>query len=193
MIIYHKPNVKYFAENSFVDAVREQFPNAEYPAESYPIAEEYLEEFVHRASLLDALAQDENLPNKRRKKCIEILNDCPQNLRVTHNPASISFDLVITTDEDTYYWEFHEDQHRKLKVGRDSCIFDAETGEAITVPRYVQRLVRDVWRLEHFRPYTIIWKDWFEANQNTYTPELQPGLCEKSLPEKFSFRNFYNL
>jgi hypothetical protein len=193
MIIHHTPNANYFAETLFVEAVRRQFPDAHYPRIGFAIAPEYLEKFVKKQRLLDALVQDVYLPNIRKQRCIELLANCPPQLKVTSNPADISFDMVITTDKETYYWEFHEDQHRNWKCGRDSSIYDAATGEEITVPRYLQRLVRDVWRFEHFRPYTIIWKDWYEANQNTYIPELIEGFREETLPEKFSFRNFYNL
>lgn len=181
------------AEAAFFETFRHQFPNANFLEESYRVEEDYLLKFVHTPSLLAALEQDRHLPANKRETCQQILNECPKLLQVTQNRRYVSFDVVVTDDGRTYYWEFHEDQHRRLTVNRESKIYDAETGEAITVPRYVQRLVRDVWRLEHFRPYTIVWKDWFLANQNTFIPELLPGLYEYYLAEKFSFRNFYNL
>ncbi len=193
MDIYYSPHISHQAEAAFFETFRQRFPSANFLKECYRVEEDYLSKFVHTHTLLDSLVQDGYLPNNRKQQCIEALNECPPQLKVTPNPAEISFDVVITTDEETYYWEFHENQHRNWKCGRDSSIYNGATGVAITVPRYVQRLVRDVWRLEHFRPYTIVWKDWFEANQNKYNVELQSGLHEYSLSQEFSFRNFYNL
>ena len=189
--IYHKPHRARKSEASFVQALQHQFPQARYCAENYPIESSYLHKYVHTAQLLAAIERDNGLPAKQRSHCIALLNDCPPELQVAHDPARISFDVVMTSDDDIYYWEYHENQHRRLTVARPRYIYDAATGVAITVPRYLQRLVRDIWRLQYFRPYTIVWKDWFETQQTSYQPKLQAGLQEYVLPQRFSFLTFY--
>jgi len=189
--IYHKPHSARQSEASFVHALQHQFPRAIYHAENYPIPASYLHKYVQTQQLLAAIDRDDRLPARQCVQCRAILADCPPKLQVAHDPSRISFDVVITADGETYYWEYHEDQHRRLTVTRPQHIYDAATGAAITVPRYVQRLVRDIWRLHYFRPYTIVWKDWFETRQTTYQPQLQPGLHEYVLPQQFSFLTFY--
>jgi hypothetical protein len=189
--IYHKPHSARHSEASFVQALRRQFPDAHYRTENYPIAEQYLHKFVQTQSLLAALDRDQRLPLKQRTMCRSILAACPPHLQVAHDPRRISFDVVMTMENAEYYWEYHESQHRGLTVTRPQQIYDAATGTAITVPRYVQRFVRDIWRLQYFRSYTIVWKDWFETHQTAYQPQLQSGFHEYVLPHTFSFRTFY--
>ena len=191
LTIYHKPHSARQSEASFVHALQRQFPNASYRAENYPIAERYLHRYVQTQSLLTALEHDQRLPTKQRDHCCAILVACPPHIQIAYDPGRISFDVVMTSERETYYWEYHEDQHRGLTVTRPQQIYDAATGAAITVPRYVQRFVRDIWRLQYFRPYTMVWKDWFETHQTAYQPQLQPGLHEYVLPQKFSFLTFY--
>lgn len=193
MNIYYRPHKSHKSEAVFFQTFRRQFPNANFPNENYRVEEDYLEKHVHTPSLLAALSKDEHLPPAKRENCHQCLLTCPTNIKINHNPAYISFDIVITADGKTYYWEFHENQHRRLTVNRTSKIYNAKTGAAIIVPRYVQRLVRDIWRVQHFRPYTIVWKDWFEINQNTFKPKLQPDFQEYVQPAQFSFREFYKL
>jgi len=189
--IYHKPHSARQSEACFVQALQRQFPQASYRAENYAIATSYLHKYVQTQHLLAAIDHDQHLPAKQRSLCRAILADCPPELQVAHDPTRISFDVVITTDDGTFYWEYHEDQHYRLTVTRPQHIYDAATGVAITVPRYLQRLVRDIWRLQYFQPYTIVWKDWFETRQTTYQPQLQPGSHEYGLPQRFSFLTFY--
>ena len=189
--IYHRPDRAAQSEAAFVQAVQQHFPCADYCAENYQISLSYLDKYVQREQLLAALDRDTRLPARRRGQCRAILADCPPALRVAHDPGRISFGMVITADGETYYWEYHEDQHRRLTVTRPQKIYDAATGKAIAVPRFLQRLVRDIWRLRYFRPYTVVWKDWFERQQTSYRPQLQAGLHEYVQRQQFSFVAFY--
>ena len=191
MNIFHSPRANCVGESLFVCFLRKHFPNANYVEESYPIQVEYLENSVSAQSLIAALEQDHYLPNAAKETCLEILtNNCPPNIKIALNPNRISFDVVITLDKETFYWEFHEKQHRNLADPRNKQIYNAENDEVIIVPRYLQRLIRDVWRFQNFRPYTIVWQDWFVANCYTYKPQLQAGVHEFYLPDEFSFSEF---
>ena len=192
MNIYYATHKSRRAEVAFFESFRKQFPDANYLRECYRVEEHYLQKFVHTPSLLAALALAQYLPTNQRERCKEALKKCPTWLKVARKTTSISFDIVVIDKGQTYYWEFHEDQHRKLKDNREKKIYDADTDKEITVPRCVQRLVRDIWRIQYFRPYSIVWKDWFE-NQTSYQPQLQTGLREDVLPSKFSFLKFYEI
>lgn len=191
LTIYHKPHSQRNSELAFVEALQQRFPKANYRAENYPIAPSYLNKCVQTRHLLAALDEDEQLPPKPRANCRAILANCPSELQITHDPKRISFDVVITDGVETYYWEYHENQHRRLTIDRTKHVYDGATGAPIIVPRYLQRLVRDIWRLQYFRPYTIVWQDWFKKDRNSELLKLQSGLNEYVLPQKFSFITFY--
>jgi len=193
LTIYHKPHSARRSEASFVQLLRGQFPEAIYRAENFPLPAESLKNPVHTAQLLAALETDALLPARQRTQCIELLRICPPELAVALNPNRISFDLVVVAATESYYWEYHEEQHRRLTVTRPKQLYDARTHAPIPVPRFLQRLVRDIWRVQSFQPYTIVWKDWFGVHQYTYQPMLQAGLHEFALPGKFSFRSFYQV
>jgi hypothetical protein len=194
MNIYHSPNINCAGEAFFAYFLKKQFPHAKYLAESYLIAPEYLNSFVDKQLLISALEQDKKLPIAAKKHCLEYLGnvDCPETIKVALNPNDISFDCVITTDENVFYWEFHENQHRKLTVSRNSRIYNAENDEVFFVPRYIQRLVRDVWRFQNFDFYTIVWQDWFISNCYEYEPELIKARNEHALEHQFNFSDFNN-
>ena len=191
LTIYNKPHRSRQAEAAFVQALRVQFPEATFVAENYPISEQFLAKYVHTPSLLAALDTDTRLSARQREQCRAILSTCPEQLQVALDPKRISCDVVITDEQRSYFWEYHENQHRSLNVIRPQHIYDAQTGKAVTVPRFVQRLVRDIWRLQYLWPYTIVWKDWFAQQQSRYQPQLQQGLHEYVLPNRFSFKTFY--
>lgn len=153
-----------------------------------------MDKFVDKNSLITALVKENYLPFNAKDSCLEILtaNHFPERIKIALNSKDISFDIVITSDEGTFYWEFHEKQHRALSDSRLKRIYNAENNEVISVPRYFQRLVRDVWRFQNFDPYTIVWQDWFIENCYTYKPQLQSDLYEYSLQNCFSFSEFYN-
>lgn len=192
MNIYHKPHSNCVGQSLLVCFLRKHFSQANFIAESYTVPAELLDNYVNTQQLIVALENDQHLPDAPKQNCLAVLNNCPAYLKVALHTNRISFDIVIISDEGNFYWEFHENQHRNLSVVRGSNVYNAETKEIITVPRYVQRLVRDVWRFQNFENYTIVWQDWFVANCYDYQPQLQPGLKEFSLPNKFSFSDFYN-
>ena len=148
--------------------------------------------YVDKSKLLTALENTSILPTAAKRRCCEALQHCAPKIKVASSTLRVSFDIVVKHNDKFYYWEFHEDQHRSLKDSRSKIVF-SPLDETTEVPRGLQRLVRDVWRFEHFQPYTIVWQDWFAQNQNEYKPSLDEGLHEYALPGKFSFKNFLNM
>lgn len=189
--IYYGPNQNRKAEAQFAGALMRAFPDTSIVEQQFSIRAEYLDCYVSRDQLIAWLEADTLLPQRRRNLCIERLKDCPSLIQVCLSPLDISFDLVLVTGTRLCYFEFHEDQHWRLTVPRPSMVYSPEN-EEIPVPRFLQRLVRDVWRVLTFRPYTLVWKDWFLRNEDDYRPTPAEDL-ELSLPGKFRFDRFCHL
>lgn len=184
-IIYHQPHESRKQEAAFRRAFN--FPEVRSIDENYPIDPNSLDLLVDTDRLIHSLQRDTKLPAAKRQRCIEILGDCPSQIKVALEPRRISFDLVVVADNVPYYWEFHEEQHRRLTIERPKNIYSPD-GAPIEVPRFLQRLVRDVWRTQYFRPYTIVWSDWFAGHSQPDPVRLEPGFREFHLPGAFSFR-----
>ncbi|MGD0793823.1 MAG: hypothetical protein ABR920_18820 [Terriglobales bacterium] len=144
---------------------------------------------VSTPGLLACLNADCSLPKAKRQGCIDLVGRLPAQIRVATKPSRISFDLVVEHDGRTYYWEFHEEQHRRLTVRRARPVY-RPNGEELWVPRFLQRLVRDVWRVKTFPDFTIVWCDWFETHRQSFDPVIAPGFREHYLPGRFSFEKF---
>lgn len=189
--IYYKSHKSRGREAAFFNFLYAQFPQAIVINKNFPIAPHYLDYFVDTNQLVASIQADQLLPKQKRQQCLEFLKTCPSLLRVASKPSQISFDIVIEQGDKLYYWEFHEEQHRRLTVDRIKKVF-APDGTAHEIPRYLQRLIRDVWRVQHFQSYTIIWSDWFAYNQMSYKPQLEEGFHEYYREGKFSFQAFCN-
>lgn len=67
---------------------------------------------------------------------------------------------MIVKDGKPYFIEYHEKQHYKLTDNRLKRVYTL-SDEPIYVPRYVQRFLRDIWRIQNLHPLTIVWDDTF--------------------------------
>lgn len=188
ILVHYKPHASRASEKAFFNHLMSAFPQATVTNDTFIFPDYIADWTLSKSCLKYALQNDVHLAPRKRKDCLDILANCPDEIKVIQDAKSISFDIIITAGELIYYWEYHEDQHRSLNVSRPQKIYDARSNTPIVVPRFFQRLLRDIWRGVHFEPYTIVWKDWFEAHQGKYTPSLQPGFKEYAFPEKFSFQ-----
>ncbi|MCH2547123.1 MAG: hypothetical protein MK052_05905 [Alphaproteobacteria bacterium] len=100
-------------------------------------------------------------PCKSGPQLREHIQNLPPTVKIYTSIKRVNCDVVIVSNGRAHFIEYHEDQHRNLKDARSRKIF-TEDGEAIMVPRYVQRYLRDIWRIEHLHPLTIMWEDQFE-------------------------------
>jgi hypothetical protein len=187
--IYYKPHKGRNKEAEFFNTLKTHFSGATIINRNYALPSECIEYLVDTNILVTWLEADTLLPSERRKKCMRVLNDCSAQLKVGLSASRISFDIVVVQNGRPYYWEFHEEQHRELTDGRESKLFISDNSPVI-VQRYLQRLVRDVWRTQYFHPYTIVWSDWFTDNQTTYRPQLSDDFREFGKRSKFSFEAF---
>lgn len=192
LTIYHKSNSNRNKEAKFFQSLLNQFLEAEVVSKNYPINPNYLNCTVDCQHLISRLQNDALLPEERRRECIKKLKELPSQLKVVVEVSNISFDFVIDSNRVPYFFEFHEEQHRNLKDSRIKNVY-TKNGEPLSVPRYLHRLIRDVWRVQLFLPYTIVWWDWFANNESTYKPALLEGYNEFFEPGKFSFKNFLEI
>lgn len=188
MRIHCTPHSSRKKEAQFLSAVLEANPAAESTREPYLLPSSALEHSVDTMRLAHALGR---LPNAIRKgkrlEAISHLEALPRNVHVALSSRKISFDFVIDCAGQAYFVEYHERQHASFSVNRSAVVYDSD-GTAIRVPRFVQRLVRDVWRIQAFGDVTIVWDDWF-VQTGSKAPPLKRGFHEYSLPGRFALRS----
>jgi len=183
--IYHSRVKSRVRENQFVDSLRSAF-EAEFATEPWTFNSGLLNRTVNIAGLIGALQTDQRLTQHKRSKVLAALQQLPPEVRAFDGLSKINCDVVVVHNGASHFWEFHEEQHRKLSDNRPKKLH-AVDGKELEVPRSVQRLIRDWWRLKNLRPLTIVWSDWFEEHSQIYEPKVQPGLVELGCTEKFLF------
>jgi hypothetical protein len=187
--IYYKPHRLRTREARFFQTFLTHLPELAHVPEDYPLPAPLLDGLVDTAEVLRWLARDTLLAPVKRAACLSILRQAPPQLKVALRSERISCDIVVVQEGRPYYWEFHEEQHRSLNVSRPTAVY-APDGTPHQVPRFVQRLIRDIWRALYLRPYAIMWSDWFEAQSAPYQPVLAEGLRELAQPGRFTFQRF---
>lgn len=193
-ILYYQPNIQRTSENLFLTTLKNHHPDAIISNSHYHVPQATLDRFLDIQKIILWLEKEPYFPTKKRQECLDILRTFPApQLRIAFQPKEISFDFVLQKDNRVYYWEFQERQHAKLTIDRPKKVYTS-AGELVIVPRFFQRLMRDLWRLSFFRPYTSVWKDWFESEEKTEECfELADGYQEFHLPGKFSFKGFLEI
>lgn len=187
--IYWAPHKSRAREEAFVRHLTTHL-GGELVLERFNLAPAALDCLLHKSEILACLEKDTLLSAVKRRRCIdEISSKLSAEIRIATDVSRVSFDAVIQQSGHTFYWEFHEKQHRGLTVDRPQAVYGAN-GEAYLVPRYVQRFLRDIWRIKAFPNLSIVWEDWFEKHRQAYKPCLDHGFHEYHLPEKFSFEEF---
>ncbi len=101
------------------------------------------------------------------------------------NIKEISVDFVIEFQNSVYFIEFNEKQHKIDSNKRCTKIYDLNN-KPINIPRYLQRLLRDLWRWQYLNNYTIVWKDWFAVNKTTEKNYLNLANTEYALNNEFT-------
>ena len=190
-ILYYQPHQQRKSEAAFFKALHQFHPEAIFSYTHFEVPKEKMDQFLEVKKLILWLQKEQKLPVKKRTESLEILRKFPsEHLRVAFLPKEISFDIVLEKNQLFYYWEFQEKQHATLNIDRPKKVYTPD-GEPVVVPRFFQRLMRDLWRLSFFRPYTSVWKDWFESEARIdECLEIAEGYREYHLPGKFSFKGF---
>ncbi len=174
--LYHTPHAARPRESRFAEVLCGRL-GATRVDTSFPTPEAFLQVSLDAKSVAAALLKDAMLPETRRQQCLVVLKALPERIFVARQAKDISFDCVVEEDHRLFFWEFHEEQHRTLKDARPKRVFGSD-GAPYEVPRYLQRLLRDVWRAQSAKDLTVVWWDWFEQQEGHFSPQLLPGFHE---------------
>jgi len=189
MKLYHSYNKSRKKEHKFLSFLQEKYPDLEYINENYRLKENQYDSTIEIAPIVKSLQSDNFLPQKRKQICIDTLTNLHlEKVSIFESVNKISFDFTIESDGINYFFELHEDQHKKLKVGRSTKIFDTQ-GNTIQIPRYLVRLLKDIWRWNNLINYKIFWADWFEYHSNDFVNILETGSHEYGYENTFLIKN----
>jgi len=137
----------------------------------------------------DWLERDSLLPSGAKHRCLKSLQSLPKEVFIANRLSDISYDFRIESPGWDIFVEFHEAQHRQLSDRRPKPVYD-DSGRTLYVPRGLQRLLRDLWRIQVSQNLVIVWSDWFEANRDSFELTLAGGFQEYGLTDRFSFTQF---
>lgn len=183
MELYYQPHQSRRREAAFIDAINKKLLPIAIVKKNYPLPAELENTPLITSDVLSWITSS-GLKEKRKGELLDMAKGWPDELLVSKSIKRISCDIVLICNNHPYYIEFHEEQHRTLSVTRPKKIYSV-SGEPIIVPRYVQRLLRDLWRIKYLKPFTIVWADWFEVTGTV--PPLNHGVNEYALPGAFRF------
>jgi hypothetical protein len=186
--IFHKPHKLRQREHQLCSLLVSSW-DADLIEQDFRLDEEQLCRPVDSLKLIHSLERDSVLPAHRREKLIGELRRLPTQLKAAQLVTQVSVDLTAEIDNERYFWEFHEEQHCNLKDDRAKKIYDM-VGNVHSISRGLQRLLRDIWRIQCLPNLTIVWHDWFLMNQSSFIPVNARGFREYCLPDKFSFTSF---
>lgn len=188
--LYYAPHSQTHRQSAFFYAFGRTFKKTCVVWEPYRLREADIAGVIETRQVADWLKAADGVGCKVKEKCLTALAHCPEQVRVALEPSQLSFDVTVVDEGgQPYFFEFHEEQHARMTVDRPAVIYDVQ-GSPITVPRFLQRLYRDLWRLMHVRPFEVVWADWFDAHKRSYKPALKTGLHEYALPGGLRFSNF---
>lgn len=151
---------------------------------SLPIEADTL--FISRSNVVAWLKSAALLRESLRQDCLLIASRLPKRIAVGSKGSQFSCDFVAVRGRERFYWEFHEQQHRRLTDPRPKLLY-GPGDEPHEVPRYFQRLVRDLWRIDVCQNLTVVWYDYFKKHGQSYEPSLRRGFVEHGLSTKLSF------
>jgi hypothetical protein len=192
MEIYHRArsNAKY--EQLILDYLQHQCAGATFHDKTWHPPAAYLLVAISKNILLNRVSACNELSPNKKQKIRKILKkrSIPDSIRIATEPDAISFDFaIVDKNQVKLLVEVHEKQHRTLSISKPTTIYDKD-GWPIKVPRYIQRLIRDIWRFNvartHSINYLVVWFDWLLANNNPIIyPVKMPGQYEFAKSNKF--------
>lgn len=187
--VYFRPHSSRQKEFLFFKTLIKHYPKINHIERNYPLPISLLEKKINVRDVEQKLIKCDEISIKKKKAVLESLATLPKEVLVAKAISEVSVDFVfIDKNDEITFLEFHEKQHRNLSVSRATPIFD-EFGNRYEIPRYSQRLLKDIWRVEHLLNFKIIWWDWFESNPNISLEKITENLeSELYIDHKFSFK-----
>lgn len=186
--IFFKQQANRKKEIAFFNFLKKQLGNIEHVNENFLLPASLLNNYINITNVISALETNIALSVMKREKAIEALSILPDKVFVARKIEEVSVDFAIVENNRLYFIEFHERQHRHLSDSRIKSIY-CQSNNKYQIPRFAQRLLKDIWRWENLSNYKIVWWDWFDKNQNTlHMEELFSNYkSEYFINGKFSF------
>ena len=185
--IYFKPHPKRNLEKEFFKYLTfgERY---EHISENYSLPPSYIDKLIDTTQL--KLAIDRNLQIKSHKKIdlISSLDTLPRKVRVAKSIKEVSVDFVIEENCNITFIEFHEKQHYRLSDKLLRLIFSVDY-ERLEIPRFLQRLIKDVWRWQYLPNFKIVWHNWFDLNKHAKLSFELDQSQEFGLADKFTIKS----
>lgn len=165
--IYFKEVANRKKELIFFEFLKRNISGIKHINDNYTLPLDLLSTQLDVAKVILALKNENKLPTDKKLLTIDALSKLPKKINVARNINSVSVDFVIVNNNKIQYVELHEKQHSQLSVKRVVPVFDSENNR-FEIPRFAQRLLKDIWRWQNLPNYKIVWWDWFELNHDKF-------------------------
>ena len=163
MDVYFKPHPKRQKEIDFFEELKKRLGDVNHINENYKLPDSLLKHYLDIPTIIQKLKKEQRLSTLKKARLLEVLSQLPDKVKVAEKISNVTVDFVLNNNNEITFMEFHEKQHRNISVSRLSPIF-TPGNRRIEIPRYSQRFLKDIWRLEFLENYKIVWWDWFEKN-----------------------------
>ncbi|MFT3934419.1 MAG: hypothetical protein QM726_12430 [Chitinophagaceae bacterium] len=183
--IYFKKHSNRKSEKVFFNYLMSLYSDIIHVDENYLLDSHYIDKHISTTRILKFINKSTFISDKKKAIAFEVLSKLPQNIKVAKEISDLSIDYVIKDKNHLTFIEFHEKQHYRLSDYRLRPIFTTDN-ERREIPRFLQRLMRDIWRWENLRNFKIVWHNWFDKNQKTLVKFHKDQNEEFVLPNKFS-------
>jgi len=185
MNVYFKPAANRKKEMSFFNQLNKKLGGVNHICQNYKFPNSMLDFHLNIPSITQKLKKEKKLSALKKDRLLDVLSQLPNTVKVAENISNVSVDFAIENNDTITFIEFHEQQHRNISDARIKPIFTPDN-RRIEIPRYSQRFLKDIWRVEFLKNYKIVWWDWFEKNGiNEF--DIYDKKSEYFLREKFSF------
>ncbi|OMP29694.1 hypothetical protein [Mangrovimonas sp. DI 80] len=163
--IYNNVRSNQLKELSFLNWLCNNLDAPEVIKEHFPLNDSLASKTLKPLEIAKKIQKNHFIPLKKKANCIRTLLQLPKEIRLVSSIKGITVDFAIVSNGQVQFIEFHEKQHRSLSNQKPSNVYTLE-GDIIKVPRYLQRLLRDIWRMKYLPNYKVVWYDWFELSNN---------------------------
>lgn len=164
VVIFNNARSNQAKELEFCEHLCKQFLNAELRQETHYLPNHLESETLKPIEIAKRIKVNPHLSDNKKIKCLRELIQLPPEIKVVTSISNITVDFTIIMRNTKHYIEFHEGQHYKLSVSRPSNLYTIDN-KLMKVPRFLQRLLRDIWRFKYLPNYKVVWHDWFELNK----------------------------
>ena len=152
---------------------------------NYSLNKDLIDKTLNVENIIKQVNNYDKFTTFKKEKIIFELDKLTKEVLVANCIDNVSVDFVIENNETLQLIEFHEKQHKVNSDKRLKPIYGINNKRNET-PRFIQRLLKDIWRFENLDNYKIVWWDWFEKNNN-YKGLLSEKKKEYYLQNSFSF------